>query len=117
MDVENLATAPEIPDHLKDILPHLVAAFGPGPYTEGQAPMFAISCDLLGATVTIVMGKDFGDAVHLCQRRIIRMEGKLHIGFLGHRQNSFYEVGVIGPDVVGGILAVEELLLHFCAKI
>jgi hypothetical protein len=54
MDFEDLMTAAEISDHVKDVLAHAVSTFRTGTDTEGKPPVPATAGNLLGAVVPVV---------------------------------------------------------------
>ena len=67
--------------------------------------------------VAIVIGEDLRHAVHLGERRIIGVQRQLYPGFRGHGEYGFHEIGVIRPDVLGRVLALERLLLDLGSEI
>src|SRR5262249_50972641 len=98
-------------------LAHFVAALRPRPDTERQAPILAMAGDLVGALDPVVMRKYLGDAIHYRNRRIVRMQRQPHVRLLGNRENSLDEVGIVGPDVVRRILALEAGLFNLGVKL
>src|ERR1035437_5194387 len=45
------------------------------------------------------------------------MQGEAHARLFGNRENRLDEIGVVGPDVVGRILAVESRFLDFLPEV
>src|ERR1051326_1924786 len=117
MHFEDLAAAAKIANHLEDVLAHLAAALRPCSDAERETPVAAAGRDLLGPVIAVVMGEDLGNTIHLREWRGVRMQRQLHTGFLRDRQHSLHKVGVVGPYVVGRVLALETLFLDFVAKV
>ena len=83
----------------------------------GTARPLDLFGNLFGAAIAVVVNQDLGDAVHLGERRVVGMQGQLHTGFGGHRQDSLHEVGVVRPDFLRRILSLEALFFYFVSEI
>src|SRR6185503_3501622 len=107
MHFEDLAPAPEVTNHLEYVLPHRVTALRPSSHAERQPPVFAVSGNLLSSAIAVHMGEELCHSIHSGQRRIVRMQGQLHSGFLSDWQDRFEEVGVMVPNLFGRVFALE----------
>ena len=79
--------------------------------------MLTVADDLGRPLVSRVVSEELGHAVHLCQRRIVRMQRQSDVGLLGDGQHGFEEVRVIGPNLFSRILAVGSLLFDLFTEI
>jgi hypothetical protein len=79
--------------------------------------MPAASSNLFSPAIAFVVRKELGDAIHLGERRIVRMQSQLHPSFLGNGQDRFEEVGVMRPDIFSRVFPLELLLLDSLSKV
>src|SRR4029079_6724734 len=100
MDLPDLPRA-EISNHLLGILSRqLLAALEPGPATQADADVRAVS-DLHRPLVALEVAKDAsGNAGKHGHRRVVRMDADVSSAPLRYRRNLLDEVRVVLPDLV-----------------
>src|SRR5438093_7523521 len=117
MDGKNLAAPSEVLNHSENVLAHLVSALRPGADAKGQSPVLAAAHKLIGPFDAVIVGEDFGYTVHHRDRWIVGMQCQPNIGLLGNREDRLDEIGIVGPDIVGRVLALETLLFDLALEV
>src|SRR5262245_47652884 len=94
---------------LKDVLPHLLAAFHPGSRAETHADVRTVG-DFQGARVAVEVPEDAaGHSAQFRHRWIVRMDANAHSQLFGNRSHLSDEIRVVFPKLfLAELAAVSE---------